>query len=88
MELRTQLLQTLAAKDSRMALDFLRASRLPDTGKLFGGKGSSPDFEQRFRDAVGRPHSGKRSAARRCRSPRRASSKGSIIRSMKSGRTC
>jgi hypothetical protein len=48
MELRTQLLQTLAAKDSRMALDFLRASRLPDTVKWFGGKGSSPDFEKDF----------------------------------------
>lgn len=48
MELRTQLLQTLAAKDSRIALDFLRASRLPDAGKLFGGKGSSQDFEREF----------------------------------------
>jgi hypothetical protein len=48
MELRTQLLQTLAARDSRMALDFLRASRLPDAGKLFGGKGASPDFERDF----------------------------------------
>jgi hypothetical protein len=48
MELRTQLLQTLAARDSRMALDFLRASRLPEAGKLFGGKGSSPDFERDF----------------------------------------
>jgi hypothetical protein len=48
MELRTQLLQTLAAKDSRMALDFLRASRFPDMGKLFGGKGSSYDFERDF----------------------------------------
>jgi hypothetical protein len=48
MELRTQLLQTLAAKDSRMALDFLRASRLPDTVKWPGGKGSSPDFEKDF----------------------------------------
>src|SRR5262245_54910419 len=43
-ELRTQLLQALAARDSRMALDFLRASRLPDGGKLFGSKGVSPDF--------------------------------------------
>ena len=48
MELRTQLLQTLAARDSRMALDFLRASRLPDAGKLFGGKGASSDFELDF----------------------------------------
>jgi len=48
MELRTQLLQTLAAKDSRIALDFLRASRFPDVGKLFGGKVSSPDFEKEF----------------------------------------
>ncbi|MGH9753351.1 MAG: hypothetical protein ACREA2_11265, partial [Blastocatellia bacterium] len=48
MEMRTQLLQTLAARDSRMALDFLRASRLPDAGKLFGGKGASPDFERDF----------------------------------------
>ncbi|HEU0179734.1 MAG TPA: hypothetical protein VFV58_36345 [Blastocatellia bacterium] len=48
MELRTQLLQTLAARDSRMALDFLRASRLPDAGKLFGGKVASPDFERDF----------------------------------------
>ncbi len=48
MELRTQLLQTLAARDSRMALDFLRASRFPDAGKLFGGKGASPDFERDF----------------------------------------
>jgi hypothetical protein len=48
MELRTQLLQTLAAKDSRIALDFLRASRFPDMGKLFGGKVSAPDFEKEF----------------------------------------
>jgi hypothetical protein len=48
MEMRTQLLQTLAAKDSRMALDFMRASRLPDTGKGLGGKGSSADFEKDF----------------------------------------
>jgi hypothetical protein len=48
MELRTQLLQTLAARDSRMALDFLRASRLPEASKLFGGKGGSPDFERDF----------------------------------------
>jgi hypothetical protein len=48
MELRTQLLQTLAAKDSRMALDFLRATRFPDMAKLFGGKGSAPDFEREF----------------------------------------
>src|SRR5262245_1555199 len=48
MELRTQLLQTIAAKDSRMALDFLRSSRLPDWGILIGGKGSSPDFEKDF----------------------------------------
>jgi hypothetical protein len=48
MELRTQLLQALAALDSRMALDFLRASRLPEAGKLFGGKGASPDFERDF----------------------------------------
>src|SRR5262245_36159522 len=48
MELRTQLLQILAARDSRMALDFLRASRLPEAGKLFGGKGASPDFERDF----------------------------------------
>jgi hypothetical protein len=47
MELRTQLLQTLAARDSQMALDFLRASRLPDAGKLLGGK-DSPDFERDF----------------------------------------
>src|SRR5262245_49928583 len=48
MELRTQLLQALAARDSRMALDFLRASRLPEAGKLFGGKDASPDFERDF----------------------------------------
>jgi hypothetical protein len=48
MELRTQLLQTLAARDSRMALDFLRASRLPEMAKVFGGKGASPDFERDF----------------------------------------
>jgi hypothetical protein len=48
MELRTQLLQTLATRDSRMALDFLRASRLPEAGKLFGGKDASPDFERDF----------------------------------------
>jgi hypothetical protein len=48
MELRTQLLQTLAARDSRMALDFLRASRLQNAGKLFGVKGASPDFERDF----------------------------------------
>src|SRR5215475_3157568 len=48
MELRTQLLQTLAARDSQMALDFLRASRLPDMGKLLGGKGSSRDFEMQL----------------------------------------
>ncbi|MBO0856916.1 MAG: hypothetical protein J2P21_00370 [Chloracidobacterium sp.] len=48
MELRTQLLQTLAARDSQMALDFLRASRFPDMGKLLGGKGGSPDFEHDF----------------------------------------
>ncbi|MGH9936648.1 MAG: hypothetical protein ACREAM_10410, partial [Blastocatellia bacterium] len=48
MELRTQLLQTLASRDSRMALDFLRASRLPDAGKMLGGKGAAPDFEQQF----------------------------------------
>jgi hypothetical protein len=48
MEMRTQLIQTLAAKDSRMALDFLRASRLPDAEKLLGGKGSSADFEREF----------------------------------------
>ncbi len=48
MELRTQLLQTLAVRDSRMALDFLRASRLPDMRKLFGGKGAAHDFEQQF----------------------------------------
>jgi hypothetical protein len=48
MELRTQLLQTLAARDSRMALDFLRASRLPEAVKVFGGKGSSVDFERDF----------------------------------------
>src|SRR5262249_37585140 len=48
MELRTQLLQALAARDSKMALDFLRASRLPEAGKLFGGKGASPDFEREF----------------------------------------
>src|SRR5262249_18202482 len=48
MELRTQLLQTLAARDSRMGLDFLRASRIPDAGKLFGGKGASSDFERDF----------------------------------------
>lgn len=47
-ELRTQLLQSLAARDSRMALDFLRASRLPDAGKMFGGRGVSPDFERQF----------------------------------------
>src|SRR5215510_4155795 len=48
MELRTQLLQNLATRDSQMALDFLRASRLPDMRKMFGGKGGSPDFEQQF----------------------------------------
>ena len=50
MELRTQLLQNLAARDSQMALDFLRASRLPDMNmrKMFGGKGGLPDFEQQF----------------------------------------
>jgi hypothetical protein len=48
MELRTQLLQTLAARDSRMALDFLRASRIPEAAKIFGGKGASPDFERDF----------------------------------------
>jgi hypothetical protein len=48
MEMRMQLLQTLAAKDSRIALDFLRASRLPEAEKLFGGKGSSADFEREF----------------------------------------
>jgi hypothetical protein len=47
-ELRTQLLQTLASRDSRMALDFLRASRLPDAVKMLGGKGASPDFEREF----------------------------------------
>jgi hypothetical protein len=48
MEMRTQLIQILAAKDSRMALDFLRASRLPGSEKLLGGKGSSADFERDF----------------------------------------
>jgi len=48
MELRTQLLQALAARDSRMALDFLRASRLPEAGKLLGVKEASPDFERDF----------------------------------------
>src|SRR5262249_10092927 len=47
MEMRTQLLQTLAAKDSRMALDFLRASRLSDGGKSLG-KGRSADCERDF----------------------------------------
>ncbi len=47
-ELRTQLLHALAARDSRMALDFLRASRLPDALKSLGGKGDSPDFERQF----------------------------------------
>ena len=48
MELRTQLLQTLAARDSKMALDFLRASRFPDMGKMFGSKAGAPDFERQF----------------------------------------
>lgn len=48
MELRTQLLQSLASRDSRMALDFLRASRLPDARKALGSKGASPDFERQF----------------------------------------
>lgn len=48
MELRTQLLQLLAARDSRMALDFLRASRMPDARVLLGSKGAMPDFEQQF----------------------------------------
>ncbi len=48
MELRTQLLQTLAEKDSRMALDFLRASRLPEVGRRLGGKGASANFERYF----------------------------------------
>ncbi|MGH9767064.1 MAG: hypothetical protein ACREAB_06465 [Blastocatellia bacterium] len=47
-ELRTQLLQTLASRDSRMALDFLRASRLPDAKNVLGGKAASPDFERQF----------------------------------------
>jgi hypothetical protein len=48
MELRTQLLQMLAARDAPLALDFLRASRMPDAGKLLGSKGATPDFEQQF----------------------------------------
>ncbi len=48
LELRTQLLQLLAARDSRMALDFLRASRIPEARKLLGSKGAAPDFEQHF----------------------------------------
>jgi hypothetical protein len=48
MELRTQLLQSLASRDSRMALDFLRASRLPEARKVMGGRGASPDFERQF----------------------------------------
>src|SRR5262249_24723064 len=58
MELRTQLLQNLATRDSRMALDFLRASRLPDMRKMFGGKfqvenkegalDPLPDFDKQF----------------------------------------
>lgn len=48
MEQRTQLLQILAARDASMALDFLRASRLPEAGKLLGGRGATPDFERQF----------------------------------------
>jgi hypothetical protein len=47
-ELRTQLLQEVAAVDSKMALEFLRASRLPDAKKTLGGKGAGPDFERQF----------------------------------------
>jgi hypothetical protein len=38
----------LAARDSRMALDFLRASRMPDARILLGSKGATPDFEREF----------------------------------------
>jgi hypothetical protein len=48
LELRTQLLQSLASLDGKMALEFLRASRLPDARKMMGGKGVAPDFEQQF----------------------------------------
>ncbi len=48
MELRTQLLQILAARDAPMALDFLRASRMPNARTLLGAKGGAPDFEQHF----------------------------------------
>ncbi|MGE0127441.1 MAG: hypothetical protein AB7U82_04965 [Blastocatellales bacterium] len=47
-ELRTQLLHSISARDSRMALDFLRASRLPDARKMLGSRPASPDFEQQF----------------------------------------
>jgi hypothetical protein len=46
MELRTQLLQMLATRDAPLALDFLRASRLPDARTLLGG--ATPDFEREF----------------------------------------
>lgn len=48
MEMRTQLLQILAGRDSRMALEFLRSSRSPDARKLMGSRGATPDFEQQF----------------------------------------
>lgn len=48
LELRTQLLQSLASRDSRMAFDFLRASRLPDANKMMGSRGAAPDFERQF----------------------------------------
>jgi hypothetical protein len=47
-ELRTQLLQAIASRDGLMALDFLRASRLPDVEKLFAANGASPNFEREF----------------------------------------
>jgi hypothetical protein len=48
MELRNQLLQSLASRDAQLALEFLRASRMPDARKLLGSKGVTPDFEQQF----------------------------------------
>lgn len=48
MELRTQLLQSIAAHDSKLALEFLRASRLPDAKMTLGPKGAGPEFERQF----------------------------------------
>lgn len=48
MELRTQLLQLIAARDSQMALDFLRASRFPDARGAVGSRGAATDFERQF----------------------------------------